>query len=152
MTWYGMTRYMYDIIWYDIVSWHDMISYSMASYHIWYDMIYDMIWYDIWYHMGTSCLGYELSWVRVVLGTSCLGYELSWVRIVLGTSCLGYELSWVRVVLGTSCPDPTYKKIVLKLMVYFGGNDTPHAWSPVQYKFCLTIRLKLHEWPQNFPS
>ena len=65
---------------------------------IWYDMIY-----IISYHMGTSCPGYELSWVRVVLGTSCPGYELSWVRVVLGTSCLGYELSWVRVVLGTSC-------------------------------------------------
>ena len=79
-------------------------------YDIWYDMIYDMIWYDmiymIAYHMGTSCPGYELSLVRVVLGTSCLGYELSWVRVVLGTSCPGYELSWVRVVLGTSCPDP----------------------------------------------
>ena len=56
------------------------------------------------YHIGTSCLGYELYWVRVVLGTSCPGYELSWVRVVLGTSCPGYELSWVRVVLGTSCP------------------------------------------------
>ena len=66
---------------------------------IWYDMIYIYI----SYHMGTSCLGYELSWVRVVLGTSCPGYELSWVRAVLGTSCLGYELSWVRVVLGTNC-------------------------------------------------
>ena len=53
--------------------------------------------------LGTSCPGYELSWVRVVLGTSCLGYESSWVRVVLGTSCPGYELSWVRVVLGTSC-------------------------------------------------
>ena len=52
---------------------------------------------------GTSCPGYELSWVRVVLGTSRLGYELSWVRVVLGTRCLGYELSWVRVVLGTRC-------------------------------------------------
>ena len=29
----------------------------------------------------------------VVLGTSCLGYELSCVRVVLGTSCRGYELS-----------------------------------------------------------
>ena len=48
--------------------------------------------------LGTSCPGYELSWVRVVLGTSCLGYELSWERVVLGTSCPGYELSWVRVV------------------------------------------------------
>ena len=48
--------------------------------------------------LGTSCPGYELSWVRVVLGTSCLGYELSCVRVVLGTSCPGYELSWVRVV------------------------------------------------------
>ena len=36
--------------------------------------------------------------VRVVLGTSCPGYESSWVRVVLGTSRLGYELSWVRVV------------------------------------------------------
>ena len=53
--------------------------------------------------LGTSCPGYELSWVRVILGTSCLGYESSWVRVVLGTSCPGYELSWVRVVLGTSC-------------------------------------------------
>ena len=53
--------------------------------------------------LGTSCPGYELSWVRVVLGTSCLGYESSWVRVVLGTSRPGYELSWVRVVLGTSC-------------------------------------------------
>ena len=43
-------------------------------------------------------VGYELSWVRVVLGTSCLGYELFWARVVLGTSCPGYELSWVRVV------------------------------------------------------
>ena len=48
--------------------------------------------------MGTSCLGYEMSWVRVVLGMNCLGYEMSWVRVVLGTSCPGYELSWVRVV------------------------------------------------------
>ena len=53
--------------------------------------------------LGTSCPGYELSWVRVVMGTSCPGYESSWVRVVLGTSCPGYELSWVRVVLGTSC-------------------------------------------------
>ena len=41
-----------------------------------------MVSYHISYHMGTSCLGYELSWVRVVLGTSCPGYELSWVRVV----------------------------------------------------------------------
>ena len=54
--------------------------------------------------LGTSCLGYESSWVRVVLGTSRLGYELSWVRVVLDTSCPGYELSLVRVVLGTNCP------------------------------------------------
>ena len=39
--------------------------------------------------------------VRVVsdLGTSCFGYELFWVRVVLGTDCLGYGLSWVRIVL-----------------------------------------------------
>ena len=118
------------VIWYDIVSYpilsypYHIILYHTISYHIiphGYDMIYDivswydMIWHDlVWYrvisyhsiiycHMGTSCLGYELSWVRVVLGRSCLGYELSWVWVVLGTSCLGYELSWVRVVLGTSC-------------------------------------------------
>ena len=54
--------------------------------------------------LGTSCAGYEASWVRVVLGTSRLGYELSWVRGILGTSCPGYESSRVRVVLGTSCP------------------------------------------------
>ena len=47
---------------------------------------------------NSSCSGYKLSWVRVVLGTSCPGYELSWVRVVVGTSCRGYELSWVRVV------------------------------------------------------
>ena len=52
---------------------------------------------------NSKTVGYELSWVRVVLGTSCLGYESSWVRVVVGTSCPGYELSWVRVVLGTSC-------------------------------------------------
>ena len=63
-----------------------MMSHRITSYHF------------MAYHMGTSCLGYELSWVRVVLGTSCLGYELSWVRVVLGTSCPEYELSWVRVV------------------------------------------------------
>ena len=63
---------------------------------------YELSWVRV--VLGTSCLGYESSWVRVVLGTSRLGYELSWVRVVLGTSCLGYELSWVRVVLGTSCP------------------------------------------------
>ena len=49
-----------------------------------------------------------LHWVtrsaRVVLGTSCLGYDLSWVRVVLGTSCPGQDSSWVRVVLVTSCP------------------------------------------------
>ena len=44
--------------------------------------------------LGTSCLGYELPWVRVVLGTSWC--ELSWVRVVLGTSCFGYELSIIR--------------------------------------------------------
>ena len=106
-----MTFIRFDMVWYDII-WYDKIRYGMSWYDmIWYD-IYDMI-YMIWhhvviyhfisYHMGTSCPGYELSWVRVVLGTSCLGYELSWVRVVLGTSCLRYELSWVRVVLGTSC-------------------------------------------------
>ena len=41
--------------------------------------------------MGTSRLGYESSWVRVVLGTSCLGYVSSWIRVVLGTSCPGYD-------------------------------------------------------------
>ena len=41
--------------------------------------------------MGSSCLGY-------VLSTSCPGYELSWVLVLLGMSCLGYELSRVRVV------------------------------------------------------
>ena len=34
---------------------------------------------------------------RFVLGTSCLGYGLSWVRVVLGTSRLGYELSRSQV-------------------------------------------------------
>ena len=67
---------------------HDMVSYRIISYHT----------------MGTICLGYELSWVRLVLGTNCLGYDLSWVRVVMGTSCPGYETSWVRVVLGTNCP------------------------------------------------
>ena len=47
--------------------------------------------------LGTSCLGYELTWVRVGIG-----YEMSWVRVGHG-----YELTWVRVgkvrlVLGTS--------------------------------------------------
>ena len=54
----------------------------------------------VFIHSGRFALVEE----RSVLGTSSLGYELSWVRAVLGTSCLGYELSWVRVVLGTSCP------------------------------------------------
>ena len=36
--------------------------------------------------------------IRLVLGTSCLGYESSWIRVVLSASCLWYELSWVRVV------------------------------------------------------
>ena len=74
--------------------------------------------------LGTSCLGYELSWVRVVLGTSRLGYglfgyELSWVRVVLGTSCPGYELSWVRVVHN---PAPRYWPL--------WGEFTGHRWIP----------------------
>ena len=36
--------------------------------------------------------------IAKLLGTSCPGYELSWVRVVLGTSRLEYELSRVRVV------------------------------------------------------
>ena len=73
------------MIWY-MISYRDNIWYRMVWYHI--------ITYHIKScHMGTSCLGYTLSWVRVVLGTSCSGYELPWVRVVLGTSCLGYELS-----------------------------------------------------------
>ena len=74
--------------------------------------------------LGTSWLGYELYWVRVILGTNCPGYdfswargdvctswlrhELDWVRVGLGRSCPGYELSWVRSVLGMSCPDPSH--------------------------------------------
>ena len=85
----------YDMIWYEIIL-NGIVSYHVKTYDI------------ISYHMGTivlgrSCLGNELSWVRVVLGTICPGYELSWVRVVLGKGCLGYELSWVRVVLGMSC-------------------------------------------------
>ena len=49
-------------------------------------------------YCNSQTVGYELSWVRVVLGTSCLGFELPWVRVVLGTSCPEYELSWVQVV------------------------------------------------------
>ena len=103
MIWHRVVIYdmtWYRIVWYRIIyiiSYH--ITYHIASHHI-------ISHHFIPYHMGTSCPGYELSWVRVVLGTSCLWYELSWVRVVLVTSCLGYELSWVRVVLGTSCPDP----------------------------------------------
>ena len=78
------------MIWY-MISYRDMIWYEMISYGI------VIVSYHVSYHMGVSCLGYELSWVRVGLSTSCPGYELSWVRVVL-TSCLGYELSWVRVV------------------------------------------------------
>ena len=26
-----------------------------------------------------------------ILGTGCLGYGLSWVRVVLGTSCLEFD-------------------------------------------------------------
>ena len=88
--------FIYDMIWHDDMTWHGMTWHDMTYDMTWHDMRYDiaswydMIWYDIIscfisYHMGTNCLGYELSWVRVVLGTSCLGYELSWVRVVLGT-------------------------------------------------------------------
>ena len=113
----------YDMIWYDMI--YDMIGYDMIyDIVVWYDMIWDdIVWsciisyHNISYNMGTSCLGFEMSWVRVVLGTSCLGYEMSWVRVVLSTSCLGYELSWVRVVLGTSCPDPLKNGYILIILL-----------------------------------
>ena len=85
------------MIWYDM-TWHDMAWHDM-TYDIWYDMIRYMI-YDI-----ISCM------ISYHMGTSCRGYELSLVRVVLGTSCPGHELSWVRVVLGTSCPDPLVSRV-----------------------------------------
>ena len=115
--------------------------------------------------MGTSCPGYELSWVRVVLGTSCPGYELSWVRVVLGTSCPGYELSWVRVVLGTSCPDPhrpvpfdlrgrLFSSNVRSLMLH--GTETWPMTSAALHRLCRNDRAMIR-WicgvkPSDDPS
>ena len=91
--------------------------------------------------LGTSCPGYELSWVRVVLGTSRPGYESSWVRVVLGTSCPGYELSWVRVVLGTSCPG--YELSIIHVDIYIEA-----CWreSPIQAPFQGKNRSVFHTY------
>ena len=50
--------------------------------------------------LGTSCPGYELSWVRVVLGTSRLGYKLSWVRVVHNPISIPEAQSFRKIILG----------------------------------------------------
>ena len=63
-----------------------------------------------------------LLWVWVVLGTNWLGYELSYVHVVLGrvavSTCSVYELSWVRVVLCAVCRRQLGPRFNIKMSSY----------------------------------
>ena len=101
--------------------------------------------------LGTSCPGYELSWVRVVLGTSCLGFELSWVRVVLGTSCPEYELSWVRVVHNPCSPSTHLIRCALQVGTRWalqkGNGEQNISW--VSDVYWVSTRWALGEYWQR---
>ena len=84
-------------------------------------------------HRVKECLFFGL---RIAPGTSCPGYESSWVRVVLSRSCLDYELSWLRVVLrkGSIYFTQLFNELINIFVPFVNGyffDNSIHRWIPL---------------------
>ena len=92
------------------VSWHQQLFGQCIDEKL-YFLFYDII--GLWTTriQDNSYPRHLVPRVRVVLGTGCLGYELSWVRVVFGTSCPD--------------PDIIYTTISMPVWQIYVGNEAP---------------------------
>ena len=78
--------------------------------------------------LGTTCPGYDLSLVRLVMSKSCLGYEFFWVRVVhkpLRTQC------WLYQPYGSGIILTSWSGNAFRVTGPLWGESIGHRWIPL---------------------